>query len=146
VAKENLIMCFHASKHFKTYREAQQYKPKVATRPIYVYKILRTNLQSYTELFQYEWGRKYKVRSLDKAIWRDYSTISGRYYHLDVFRGFHAYTTLEKMNKQTQYAFHEYITVRCKIPTGSLYMINRKRDEIVATRIIMPNKDGTFPK
>ena len=90
-------------------------KSKGYFTPIYNYKL---NIGNHV----YQYGKKFGIRV-------------AKYCHeVDIEEGLHSYTTLKKAKIR---AWKSQTILKCKIPKGSLYLKDPRRDQIVSDNLII---------
>lgn len=108
---------------------------KVLEEDKVVYKVVRTktlhNCQSLYRKFNYEYGKRYHINSLNVIIYSN--TL------LNIFYGFHAYTSLEEAKKEkSPYLFNpDIIIVKCTYPKGSKIIEDKFSECAVSDTIII---------
>ena len=102
-------MCFYVPNNQKV---------KTATKDIVCYKETYRNLLSYHHYFQYEVGKTYSIDNFPK------------YYENTIDEGFHSY-----ISKISLYNIGNLFRLKCIIPKGSKYHVNKERNEYVSNSI-----------
>lgn len=106
-------------------------KPKIATKDIVVYKVLRTYSEHIESPYR---GFVYNLKELYETKLTKCKSLGGLEY--SIFEGFHAFVS-KKIN--WYFRTHEKL-YKCIIPKGSTYYISSNNKEIVANKIIIKRK------
>ena len=114
---------------------------KTAKEDIVCYKIIHADLRSNMQLFQYEYGKTYKIKKFPEYIKIPdfYSATPHHWSHSTriINEGFHSYITLPPP-PPSAYGFK--LLVECIIPKGSRYHFNKKHNEYVSNSIKIVKK------
>lgn len=120
-------------------------KPMVATKDIYVYKVLRVTVQSgkialLSPFLGVRWNfnRQFSVKIRPQKMWRDRT---GRQEYM-IDAGLHAYTSIRKAKSlaaEWWISSKNFIFV-AKIPKGTNYYLG-SRGDIVAEKMVVLRRD-----
>jgi hypothetical protein len=128
-------------------RTKREPKPRIAKRNIIIYKVVEEvkkgiYFSPYYD-FQYKLGKKNKRIELEpQYAYTILSTISslrtGNLHFYEVYKGYHAYRTLQaaKYAKEKMNFANNPVILKGIVPQGEKYLTNNK-DEIVASNIIL---------
>lgn len=141
-------MCLTVNITFPTKKDAQNYKPLIATKDIKVYKVLEYGTKAKTKAktnkdrlyspyrgFYYDKGTQYTESKLNR---RYHTTCWSNQCTLHIEKGLHAYVTKDCRQIKdhlSTYAYAKPVVVVMVIPKGSQYYLGDNND-IVTNNLI----------